>query len=46
VRKARAPELCLDARRTVREGNSLAQEKQRQRRRLKEAKNFGEFGER
>lgn len=43
---ARARELCLDARRMVREGNSPAQEKQRQKRRLKEAKSFGEFGER
>ena len=46
VTLARARELCLDARRMVREGNSPAQEKQRQKRRLKEAKSFGEFGER
>ena len=43
---ARARELCLDARRMVGEGISPAQEKQRQKRRLKEAKSFGEFGER
>jgi len=43
---ARARELCLDARRMVGEGLSPAQEKQRQKRRLKEAKSFGEFGER
>jgi integrase len=43
---ARARELCLDARRMVAEGISPAQEKQRQKRRLKEAKSFGEFGER
>ncbi len=43
---ARARELCLDARRMVGDGISPAQEKQRQKRRLKEAKSFGEFGER
>ncbi|PYF02308.1 integrase [Rhodopseudomonas faecalis] len=42
---ARARELCLDARRAVREGQSPAIEKQREKRRLKEAKSFGEFGE-
>jgi integrase len=42
---ARARELCLDARRTVREGQSPAIEKQREKRRLKESKSFGEFGE-
>lgn len=42
---ARARELCLDARREVREGRSPAIEKQRDKRRLKEAKSFGEFGE-
>ncbi|MCK5909322.1 MAG: tyrosine-type recombinase/integrase [Caulobacter sp.] len=42
---ARARELCLDARRAIREGRSPAIEKQREKRRLKEAKSFGEFGE-
>jgi integrase len=42
---ARARELCLDARREVREGRSPAIEKQRDKRRLKEAKSSGEFGE-
>ena len=41
-----ARERCLDARREVREGRSPAIEKQREKRRLKEAKSFGEFGER
>lgn len=41
----RARELCLEARRAVREGQSPAIEKQREKRRLKEAKSFGEFGE-
>lgn len=41
---ARARELCLDARREVREGRSPAIEKQRDKRLLKEAKSFGEFG--
>lgn len=43
---ARAREKCLDARRAIAEGRSPAQEKQRAKRRLKEAKRFGEFGER
>lgn len=43
---ARARELCLDAKRAVREGRSPAIEKQRAKRRLKAAKNFGEMGER
>ena len=43
---ARAREKCLDARRSVADGLSPAQEKQRQKRRLLEAKSFGEFGER
>ena len=43
---ARARESCLVARRAVAEGRSPAQEKQREKRRLKEAKSFGEFGER
>lgn len=42
---ARARELCLDARRAVSDGRSPAIEKQREKRRLKEAKSFGEFGE-
>jgi integrase len=42
---ARARELCIDARRTINEGKSPAIEKQRDKRRLKEAKSFGEFGE-
>ena len=43
---ARAREKCLDARRAVAEGRSPAQEKQRERRRLKEARTFSQFGER
>ncbi len=43
---ARAREKCIDARRAVSEGQSPAQDKQREKRRLKEAKSFGEFGER
>ena len=42
---ARAREMCIDAKRAVREGESPAIEKQRAKRRLKEAKSFGEFGE-
>ena len=42
---ARARELCLDARRAITEGRSPAIEKQREKRRIKEAKSFGEFGE-
>lgn len=42
---ARAREKCLDAKREVREGRSPAIEKQREKRRIKEAKSFGEFGE-
>lgn len=42
---ARAREKCIDARRTVGEGRSPTIEKQRDKRRLKEAKSFGEFGE-
>lgn len=42
---ARAREKCIDARRTIGEGRSPAIEKQREKRRLKEAKSFGEFGE-
>lgn len=40
-----ARERCMDARRAVREGRSPAIEKQREKRRLKEAKSFGEFAE-
>ena len=43
---ARAREKCIDARRVIADGRSPAQEKQRDKRRLKEAKSFGEFGER
>jgi integrase len=40
---ARARERCLEARRAVVDGRSPSQEKQRQKRRLAEAKTFGEF---
>ena len=43
---ARAREKLIDARRAISEGRSPAQEKQREKRRLQEAKSFGEFGER
>ncbi|SKA31465.1 tyrosine-type recombinase/integrase [Consotaella salsifontis] len=43
---ARAREKLIDAKRAVQEGRSPAREKQQQKRRLKEAKSFGEFGER
>ncbi|HEY0212709.1 MAG TPA: Arm DNA-binding domain-containing protein [Paenirhodobacter sp.] len=42
---ARARELCIDARRSIAEGRSPAIEKQREKRRIKEAKSFGQFGE-
>jgi len=42
---ALAQEKCLDAKRAIGEGRSPAIEKQRDKRRLKEAKSFGEFGE-
>ena len=42
---ARAREKCLDARRAIRERRSPAIEKQRDKRRIKEAKSFGQFGE-
>jgi integrase len=42
---ARAREKCMDARRLVDQGVSPAIEKQREKRRIKEAKSFGEFGE-
>jgi integrase len=43
---ARAREKLIDARRAIFEGRSPAQEKQREKRRIKEAKSFGQFGER
>ena len=42
---ARARELCIDARRAIAEGRSPAIEKQREKRRIKEAKSLGQFGE-
>lgn len=42
---ARAREKCIDAKRMVSEGLSPSIEKQREKRRLQEAKSFGEFGE-
>lgn len=42
---ARAREKLIDAKRAIQEGRSPAREKQREKRRIKEAKNFGEFGE-
>ena len=42
---ARAREKCIDARRAIADGISPAIEKQREKRRLKESKSFGEFGE-
>ena len=42
---ARAREKCIDARRMIQEGLSPAIEKQREKRRIKEAKSFGEFGD-
>jgi hypothetical protein len=41
-----ARELCIDARRAVAEGISPALEKSRGKRKMKEAKSFGEFAER
>jgi integrase len=43
---AGAREQCLEARRLVAKGQPPAQEKQRKKRRLREAKNFGDFGAR
>ena len=43
---ARAREKCLGARRAVAEGQSPAQEKQREKRRLKQVKTVGDYGER
>jgi hypothetical protein len=42
---ARARELCIDAKRAIKEGRSPAIEKQRAKRRLLEARSFGELGE-
>lgn len=42
---ARAREKCIDAKRMVQEGLSPSIEKQRDKRRIKEAKSFGQFGE-
>ena len=42
---ARAREKLIDAKRAISEGRSPAQEKQHDKRRLKEAKRFGEFAE-
>ncbi len=43
---ARAREKCIDAKRAVAEGRSPAQDKQREKRKIKEVKSFGQFGER
>lgn len=43
---ARARERCIDVRRAVSGGKSLAQEKQREKRRLSESKTFQEFADR
>lgn len=43
---ARAREKCIEAKRAISAGLSPAHEKQREKRRLKEAKSFGQFGER
>lgn len=45
VSLARAREKCIDAKRMVQEGLSPSIEKQRDKRRIKEAKSFGQFGE-
>ena len=42
---AAARERCIDARRAINEGRSPALEKQREKRRLQQAKSFGEFAE-
>ena len=42
---ALARERCIDARRAVNEGRSPALEKQREKRRLRQAKSFGDFAE-
>jgi integrase len=46
VSLAEARELCLAARKAVAEGRSPAQEKQREKRRLSQAQNFGAVGQR
>ena len=46
VSLALAREKCIDAKQAIAEGRSPAQDKQRNKRRLKEAKSFGEFGAR
>ncbi len=43
---AQAREKCMAARKAVQDGQSPAQEKQRAKRRLQEAKSFGQFSER
>jgi integrase len=45
VSLAEARERCIEARKSVKEGQSPAQEKQREKRRLSDAHNFGEFAE-
>lgn len=45
VSLAEARERCINARKTVKDGQSPAQEKQREKRRLSDAQNFGEFAE-
>jgi hypothetical protein len=42
---AEARERCINARKAVKDGQSPAQEKQREKRRLSDAKTFGEFAE-
>jgi integrase len=42
---ARVREKCIDAKRMIQEGVSPAIERQRDKRRIREAKSFGEFGE-
>ncbi len=42
---AEARERCIAARKAVKDGQSPAQEKQREKRRLSDAQNFGEFAE-
>ena len=42
---AEARDLCTAARKAVKEGQSPAQEKQREKQRLNDAESFGEFGE-
>lgn len=45
VSLAEARERCIEARKAVKEGQSPAQEKQREKRRLNDAQNFGEFAQ-